>query len=100
MPDIGVAIFGCGIILGTQAMQAYVMDSYNQYIASALAAAQLLRSIAGFAFLTFAPVLYDNLGYGWGNSVLALMFIAVRVPAPLLLWKFGAKIRAKGKPQL
>lgn len=100
VPDIGASIFGCGIILGTQAMQAYVMDSYSQHMASAIAAVQLSRSIAGFAFSSFAPILYDKLGYDWGNSILAFAFTAIGVPAPLFLWKFGARIRAKGKPQL
>jgi MFS family permease len=98
--DIGASVFGCGIILGTQAMQAYVMDSYSQHTASVMAAAQLLRSIVGFAFPTFAPGLYGKLRYGWGNSMLAFAFNAICVPAPLFLWKFGARIRAKGKPQL
>ena len=99
LPDIGIAIFGCGIILGTQAMQAYVMDSFKTYIASASAASQLLRSIAGFAFPLFAPSMYQRLNYGWGNSLLAFIFIAIGIPAPLILWKFGAKLRAMGKPQ-
>jgi MFS family permease len=99
VPDIGIAIFGCGIIIGTQAMQAYVMDSFKKYVASASAASQLLRSIAGFAFPLFAPKMYQSLGYGWGNSLLAFIFIAVGIPAPLILWKFGAKLRAMGKPQ-
>lgn len=98
-PDIGIAIFGCGLILNTQAMQAYVMDAYRTYVASAAAASQFLRSIFGFAFPLFAPLMYRQLGYGWGNSLLAFLFLALGVPAPLLLWRYGAKIRAKGKPQ-
>ncbi len=99
LPDIGIAIFGCGIIVGTQAMQAYVMDSFITHVASASAASQMLRSLAGFAFPLFAPKMYQTLGYGWGNSLLAFVFLAIGVPAPLILWKFGAKLRAKGKPQ-
>jgi len=38
-----------------------------------------------------------DLGYGWGNSILA--FAANGLLAPFVLWKFGAKYRAKGKPQ-
>ncbi|KAI4732542.1 MFS multidrug transporter [Aureobasidium sp. EXF-12298] len=98
LPDIGIAIFGCGVIVGTQAMQAYVMDSFPTHVASASAASQLLRSITGFAFPLFAPSLYAKLGYGWGNSLLAFVFIAIGVPAPLILWKYGAKLRAMGKP--
>jgi len=97
LPDIGIAIFGCGIILGTQAMQAYVMDSFREHVASASAASQLLRSIAGFVFPLFAPRMYDKLGYGWGNSLLAFVFIAIGLPAPLILWRYGARLRAMGK---
>ncbi|KAH8179487.1 major facilitator superfamily protein [Sarocladium implicatum] len=99
VPDVGIAIFGCGIILNTQAMQAYVMDAFQQYVASASAASQFLRSIAGFAFPIFAPAMYHKIGYGWGNSLLALTFVALGWPAPFLLWKYGATLRAKGKPQ-
>ena len=99
LPDIGIAIFCCGIIIGTQAMQAYVMDSFPKYVASATAASQLLRNIAGFAFPLFAPKMYRTLGYGWGNSLLAFVFLVLGLPAPLILWKNGAKLRSKGKPQ-
>ncbi|KUJ15750.1 MFS multidrug transporter [Mollisia scopiformis] len=99
LPDIGIAIFSCGIIVSTQAMQAYVMESFIKHVASATAASQLLRSLAGFAFPLFAPKMYQSLGYGWGNSLLAFMFIGIGIPAPLVLWKYGAKLRAKGKPQ-
>jgi multidrug resistance protein len=99
VPDIGIGIFGCGIILNTQAMQAYVVESYRKYVASAFAAAQFLRSVAGFAFPIFAPSMYRNIGYGWGNTILALTFVVIGWPAPFLLWKYGAKLRAMGKPQ-
>ncbi|KAM3431187.1 hypothetical protein MY4824_007291 [Beauveria thailandica] len=96
-PDIGIAIFGCGIILNTQAMQAYVTESYLGHVASASAASQFLRSITGFAFPLFAPSLYSDLGYGWGNSVLGFAFLVLAAPAPIVLWLFGAKMRAIGK---
>lgn len=95
LPDLGIALFGAGIILSTQAMQAYVMDSFPVHIASASAASQLLRSIAGFTFPLFAPSMYKGLGYGWGNSVLALGFLVVGWPAPWVLWRFGAVLRGK-----
>ncbi|TQV94642.1 MFS multidrug transporter [Cordyceps javanica] len=96
-PDIGIAIFGCGIILNTQAMQAYVTEAYLGHVASASAASQFLRSITGFAFPLFAPSLYLELGYGWGNSVLGFAFLVLAAPAPIVLWVFGAKMRAIGK---
>ncbi|KAL2181144.1 major facilitator superfamily domain-containing protein [Thermothelomyces heterothallicus CBS 202.75] len=36
-----------------------------------------LRSIAGFAFPLFAPLMYRSLGYGWGNSFLAFVSLAL-----------------------
>ncbi len=99
VPDIGIGVFGCGIILNTQALQAYVVEAFRTYVASASAAAQFLRSIAGFAFPVFAPAMYRGLGYGWGNGVLALTFFVVGWPAPVLLWRYGGKLRAMGKPQ-
>ncbi|KAK4236139.1 major facilitator superfamily transporter [Achaetomium macrosporum] len=99
VPDIGIGIFGCGIILNTQAMQAYVIEAFRKYVASASAAAQFLRSIAGFAFPIFAPIMYRTLGYGWGNSILALTFVVIGWPAPFLLWRYGGRLRAMGKPQ-
>ncbi|KAI0196372.1 MFS multidrug transporter [Astrocystis sublimbata] len=85
LPDIGVAIFSCGAIISTQALQAYVMDSYPEYIASATAASQLPRNITAFTFPLFGPQLYKVLGYGWGNSVLAFILIGAGFPAPVIL---------------
>lgn len=98
-PDVGAAIFGCGIILNTLAMQAYVMDAYSTYVASAAAASQFLRSVAGFTFPLFAPLMYHSLGYEWGNSLLAILSLTLGLPAPLLLWRYGVRVRASGEPQ-
>ena len=96
--DIGVSVFACGIILGMQSTSAYVIDSYLPYTASAYAASQLLRCIAAFVFPIWAPELYNKLGYGWGNSLLGFFACAFGLPAPLILWKYGAWLRHKGRP--
>ena len=94
--DVGAGIFGCGVILSTQAMQQYVMESFREHVASATAASQFLRSIFAFCFPIFAPALYGTLGYGWGNTTIALVFLALAIPSPFVLWFWGAKLRAKG----
>ena len=38
---------------------------------------------------------YGALGYGWGNSVLALVSIVGGFGGPLALWKYGRWLRAK-----
>ncbi|KAF4540706.1 MFS multidrug transporter [Lasiodiplodia theobromae] len=97
--DVGIAVFGCGNILATQAMQAYVMDAFEGCTASASAASQFLRNVFAFAFPIFAPRMYERLGYGWGNTLLAGLFLALGVPGPAVLWVFGARIRGMGKAQ-
>lgn len=95
MPNIGAVIFAAGVIVGFQCIQTYIVDSYTRYAASAIGAATVLRSLAGFGFPLFAPYLYDKLHYGWGNSLLALIAILLGWPAPFLLWKFGERLRKK-----
>jgi hypothetical protein len=73
-------------------IQTYSIDSFPQFAASAIAALTVSRSLFG-AFLPLAgPSMYDALGLGWGNSALGFIAIAL-IPAPLLIFKFGGKIR-------
>ncbi|KAI9041811.1 MFS general substrate transporter [Aspergillus affinis] len=93
VPNLGVAVFGAGCIVCLQCMQAYIVDSYTRFAASAMAAAVVLRSLAGFGFPLFAPYLYERLGYGWGNSVLGFASVGLGIPAPLVFWFYGEKVR-------
>ena len=95
VPNIGTAIFGAGIVTGFQCIQTYIVDSYTRYAASAIAATTVLRSLAGFGFPLFAPYMYQKLHYGWGNSLLGFLAIALGWPAPMLLWKYGELLRKK-----
>lgn len=94
VPNIGAVVFAIGAIMSFQCIQTYLVDAYTRYAASALAAITVLRSLAGFGFPLFAQYMYNALDYGWGNSLLAFVGIGIGIPAPLLLWKYGAKLRA------
>ncbi|KAG5734269.1 hypothetical protein E4T56_gene20574 [Termitomyces sp. T112] len=93
--DIGIALVGGGMILLFQSIQTYVVDTFTLHAASALAAVSCLRSFAGFGFPLFAPAMYNSLGYGKGNTILACVAIVLGCPAPWLFWKYGKKIRMK-----
>jgi multidrug resistance protein len=95
LPNIGAAIFAAGVITGFQCIQTYIVDSYTRYAASAVGAATVLRSLAGFGFPLFASYMYDSLGYGWGNSLLGFLAIGLGWPAPVLLWLYGEKLRKR-----
>jgi multidrug resistance protein len=94
-PNIGAAIFAAGTIIGFQCTQTYIVDAYTRYAASAVGAATVLRSLAGFGFPLFAPYMYKALGLNWGNSLLGFIAIGLGIPAPILLWKFGQKLRER-----
>ncbi|KAJ5177040.1 uncharacterized protein N7482_002917 [Penicillium canariense] len=94
MPNVGVVIFAAGTMGCLQGMQMYIIDCYTTYAASAMSACALLRSLAGFGFPLFAPYLYSDLGYRWGTSVLAFISMAIGIPASIVFWKYGAKLRA------
>ncbi|ESZ97068.1 hypothetical protein SBOR_2559 [Sclerotinia borealis F-4128] len=51
--------------------------------------------LTAFGFPLFAPKMYQALGYGWGNSTLAFVAIAIGIPAPLGIWWYGPRLRAK-----
>jgi len=93
VPNIGAAIFAAGTIIGFQCIQTYIVDSYTKFAASAVGAATVLRSLAGFGFPLFAPYMYAALDYGWGNSLLGFIAIGLGWPGPILLWLYGEKLR-------
>jgi MFS family permease len=93
--DIGMFIMTFGLQVAGMPIQAYIIDAYPDHASSATGASQFLRSLSAFTFPLFAPTMYRALGYGWGNSVLALFALLVGVPAPLILWRYGAKLRAR-----
>ncbi|RAL65662.1 hypothetical protein DID88_005333 [Monilinia fructigena] len=95
VPNIGAAIFAAGTIIGFQCIQTYIVDAYTKYAASAVGAATVMRSLAGFGFPLFAPYMYAALDYGWGNSLLGFIAIGLGWPAPILLWMYGEKLRTK-----
>ncbi|KAH7105917.1 MFS general substrate transporter [Auriculariales sp. MPI-PUGE-AT-0066] len=93
VPIIGSGIFSAGTMLCMIPIQLYLVDSY-EYAASALATNALLRSLFGFAFPLFAQRLFENLGIGPGNTLLAGLAVLLGVPFPIFLWYRGDRLRA------
>lgn len=93
--DVGAALLSLGMQIFGTTLQAYVMDAYPEHISSASAATQVLKSLLAFAFPLFSSKMYETLGYGWGNSLLAFLSIGIALPATGILWRFGARLRAK-----
>lgn len=89
----GIA-FGFGMVLCYYAVNNYLIDAYQKYPASALAAKVFLRSGGGAAFPLFITQMYDRLGLQWASWLLAFIGLAM-VCIPFMFYFFGIKLRAK-----
>jgi hypothetical protein len=94
MPIIGTGIFAFGMMSTFLPIQLYLVDSFA-YAASATAAAALFRSLLGFAFPLFGQQMFDALGLGGGNSLLAGLAIVLGIPFPVWIYYKGAEMRAR-----
>jgi hypothetical protein len=75
-------------------IQTYLIDAFTIHAASAIAANTVLRSLLG-AFIPLAgPAMYEALGLGWGNSLLAFVALACS-PVSFIFFRYGEAIRKK-----
>ena len=97
VPQVISCIFsGAGIVMIFLQGLNYIIDVYMWHANSALAANALLRSAAGAGFPLFATAMYHNLGVAWATSLLGFLCVAM-IPAPLVFFFYGAKIRKLSK---
>ncbi|KAJ5287346.1 hypothetical protein N7478_003032 [Penicillium angulare] len=89
----GIA-FGFGMVLCYYGVNNYIIDSYQKYAASSLAAKVFLRSGGGAAFPLFITQMYARLGLQWASWLLAFIGLGM-VLIPYVFYFFGAKLRAR-----
>ena len=83
---------GFGFIFLYNAANNYLVDSYQQKAASALAAKTFLRSMWGACTVLFTAQMYERLGYQWASSLLGFIALAC-CGIPFLFYFRGARIR-------
>jgi MFS family permease len=93
LPVAGAAVFASGTVVILQFTSLYIVDCYETRSSSALSGVTVVRSLAGFTFPLFASKMFKLLGYGWGNTLLALVSIAFGGPLPFIVWKLGPQLR-------
>ncbi|OJJ61030.1 hypothetical protein ASPSYDRAFT_148123 [Aspergillus sydowii CBS 593.65] len=99
VPILGTGVFAVGLMVVFMCVSTYLVDSYLRYAASVTAANTVLRSLVGALLPLAGPSMYDALGLGWGNSLLAFIALAMCV-VPFVFWKYGEKIRTNPKFQV
>ena len=87
---------GFGFFTIFQSAINYLVDTFQKYGASAIAANTFLRSVFAGAFPLFIPPMYHKLGIPWASSVFGFFSICL-IPIPFIFYLYGPKIRARGK---
>lgn len=95
VPLIGAAVFSTGMLMTYICVTTYLVDSFEHYAASALAAMTLTRSILGCVFSFVGFQLYQTLRFQWGTLLLAFLCIAM-APLPTVFYILGPKLRKMG----
>ncbi|KZT27656.1 MFS general substrate transporter [Neolentinus lepideus HHB14362 ss-1] len=95
-PCISGIPFGFGMVVIYFAANAYLIDAFPAYVASALAAKVVVRSGMGAAMPLFMVQMFHGLGNGWAASLLAFLALGI-CPIPFLFYRYGKSIRARSK---
>lgn len=74
----------------------YIIDSYQQYAASALTFVALVRYLAAGGMTVVGIPMYKNLGVHWTLTVLGIIS-AVATIIPYALLYFGPSLRSRSK---
>jgi len=91
-PLVATGLIGFGLLMTFMPAISYLVDVFTVYAASAMAASTVLRSLAAAFIPLSSQKMYAQMGYGWGNSMLAFVACAL-IPIPFLFIKYGERIR-------
>ncbi|KAK5938573.1 hypothetical protein PMZ80_008762 [Knufia obscura] len=96
VPCIGLVMLGTGFFMIFQSALNYLVDTFTQYAASAVAANTFLRSCFAGAFPLVVAPMYHNIGTGPASCITG-GFAALLIPVPFVFYVFGKRIRASSK---
>ncbi|KAE9966311.1 hypothetical protein BLS_007073 [Venturia inaequalis] len=96
VPVSALIPFGMGYTLIFSALSNYLVDSYEKYAASTMAASSATRSLLAAGLPMCSKALYDALGIAWGFYFLGFLMLALSF-IPLVFLKWGPLMREKSK---
>ncbi|KAF8996140.1 MFS polyamine transporter [Cyathus striatus] len=95
-PCIAGTVFGFGMILLYISANSYIIDSYSDFAATAMAAKTFMRSEVGAMVPLFVTPMFHNMGFQYAGLLLALVGCAI-APMPFIFYRYGGAIRARSK---
>ncbi|UKZ59726.1 uncharacterized protein TrAtP1_001024 [Trichoderma atroviride] len=92
------ACFVFGIVLTAFYVSSYeyIIDSYGEHSAIALASVTAVRYLAAGGMVMATRPMYSGIGVHWTLTIMGCI-AAILSPAPLLLWHYGPKLRQRSK---
>jgi hypothetical protein len=96
VPVLSGVTFGIGYLCLFMALLNYLVDAYEIFAASAMAAASFSRSSFGAVLPFAAKPMYRALGVAWASSLLGFFSVALCV-IPFVFIKWGDNMRKKSK---
>ncbi|KAF2443936.1 MFS general substrate transporter [Karstenula rhodostoma CBS 690.94] len=99
VPILGTGLIGFGLLMTFMPATTYLVDVFTVHAASAMAASTVLRSLFAALIPLSSSKMYQAMGYGWGNSLLGFVSLAL-IPIPFLFMRYGEGIRARSTVKL
>jgi hypothetical protein len=96
VPVLSGIPFGIGYLCLFMALLNYLVDAYEIFAASAMAAASFSRSAFGAVLPFGAKPMYRALGIPWACSLLGFLSVGL-CAVPFIFLKFGPQMRARSK---
>jgi hypothetical protein len=96
VPTLAGIMFGMGYLCLFMALLNYLVDAYEIFAASAMAAAGLSRSSFGAVLPFAAKPMYRAMGVAWATSLLGFFSLALCI-VPFVFVKWGGKMRERSE---
>jgi DHA1 family multidrug resistance protein-like MFS transporter len=96
VPTIGGVLLPAAILLIFVVFINHVVDSYEIFAASALAANTVLRSVCAASSPLFTDYMFETLGVGGAGSLIGSVAVLL-LPILFVFYRNGAALRARSK---
>lgn len=87
-------VFGMALIAIYVSIYEYIIDSYGEHAAIALASITMVRYLIAGSMVIAARPIFEGIGVHWTLTLLGCIAVLL-APAPLIFYRYGSKLRAK-----
>lgn len=96
VPAASSILLGMSIILIFISFLSYLVDTYQQYSASAYAVNTIFRSAVAASFPLFTVGFFNKVGIDWACTIIGLVLLLLAF-SPFIFYRYGSKIRTASK---